>query len=72
MKMRRHVQRSNRAAFVSRSVRLGAILDHNKLVPLCQRHDFIHSARPASEMDGDDSFRLVRDDALNSRGSDVL
>src|SRR5690606_39127120 len=41
-------------ALVSRAMGLGTLLDHIQLVLSSQRHDRIHVARPASQMDTDD------------------
>ncbi|MNC58294.1 hypothetical protein D3C75_1080150 [compost metagenome] len=45
--------RTQRAPFVLRAMRLGAIFDHLEVVLLGQGHDRIHVTRPTCQMDTD-------------------
>ena len=63
---------ADHTALVARPMRLSAILDYIDVVRFCERHDGIHIARPACEVNTDDRPGARREHGLDRLGSNVL
>lgn len=59
------------AAFVACPMSLGAIFNHLEPMRPGQRHDGVHIAHPAAQVDADHGFGLRRQHARNGLGCDV-
>src|SRR5436190_9600491 len=64
--------RSHRPAVVRGAVRLGTVLDHYDVALACERHDGIHVARPAGEMNQENRLRARGKHRRDGFGRQIL